>query len=104
MATIDSNIKAILDSFIEVMKRERDVEAVYVYGSHVKGNAGPWSDIDIAIVTRNLPNDTFDEQIRLLHLAAEIDDRIEPHPFKLEDFDESDPMVNEILRTGIKIV
>ena len=66
--------------------------------------AGPWSDIDLAIVSRNLPNDIFDEQVRLLRLAAEIDDRIEPHPFKVEDSDETDPLVDEIIRTGIKIV
>lgn len=103
MATIASDIKDTIDRFIEVIKRERDLEAVYVYGSQVRGGAEPWSDIDIAIVTRNLPNDTLDEQIRLLRLAADLDDRLEPHPFKLEDFDESDPMVHEILRTGIQI-
>ena len=104
MVTINSDIKDALNRFIEAIKRERDLEAVYVYGSQVKGDAGPWSDIDIAIVTRNLSGETFDEQVRLLRLAAKIDDRIEPHSFKLEDFDESDPLVNEILRTGIQIV
>jgi len=104
LVAIDSEIKDILDRFIKVIKQEREVEAVYVYGSQIKGDAGSWSDIDVAIVTRNLPGETFDEQVRLLRLAAQIDDRIEPHSFKIEDFDESDPMVYEILRTGIQIV
>lgn len=104
MAAIAPEIKYALDRFIRVIKREREIEAIYLYGSQVRGDAGPWSDIDVAIVTDNLTNDPLDERIRLLILAAELDERIEPHPFRIEDFNESDPLVHEILRTGIKII
>ena len=40
----------------------------------------------------------------LLHLAAQVDDRIEPAPFTPQDFGPSDPLVSEIQRTGVRLV
>jgi hypothetical protein len=37
-----------------------------------------------------------------MQLAASIDDRIEPKPFKAELFDRNDPLVDEIKKTGIQ--
>ena len=104
MVAIDPDIQKSLDRFIQEIKKDLQLEAVYLYGSYARGKARSWSDIDIAVVARNLPNDVFDERVRLLTLAAEIDDRLEPHPFRLENFDETDPIVHEILRTGIRVI
>jgi len=38
-----------------------------------------------------------------MRLAAKIDDRIEPRPFRPIDFDVGEPLVSELKRTGIQI-
>ena len=43
-------------------------------------------------------------QVNLMKLRRKFDTRIEPHPFNEKDFDISNPLVNEILNTGIKIL
>jgi uncharacterized protein len=39
-----------------------------------------------------------------MKLRRQIDNRIEPHPFPLKDFNKTNPMAKEIIETGIKIV
>ncbi len=39
-----------------------------------------------------------------MQLAASIDDRIEPKPFKTELFDHNDPLVDEIQKNGIPFI
>jgi len=36
-------------------------------------------------------------------ILIKVDSRIEPHPFKPEDFTEENPFVKEILKQGIEI-
>jgi hypothetical protein len=47
--------------------------------------------------------DIIDTQIDLMKLRRKIDLRIEPHPFMTEDFNQSNPVVYEILKYGIII-
>jgi predicted nucleotidyltransferase len=70
-----------------------------VYGSQVQGTATRWSDIDLAVISPDLPADLFQERLALMCLAAQIDDRIEPHPFKPEDFIVSNPPKSHSLRS-----
>jgi hypothetical protein len=39
-----------------------------------------------------------------MRLAAEIDDRIEPKPFRPERFSAIEPLVDEIQKHGLKII
>jgi len=85
------------------MRKGYRVHAAYIYGSHSKGNANVWSDIDVAVISPDFSENLFDERLRLMKIAANIDDRIEPHPFRVEDFDSSNPLANEIQKYGILI-
>lgn len=42
--------------------------------------------------------------VKLMHLAARIDDRIEPCPFKRETFNVNNPLASEIQKNGLRIV
>jgi uncharacterized protein len=53
-------------------------------------------------ILHELP-DPFQTQVNLLKLTWKFDTRVEPHPFDEKDFASSNPVVNEILRTGIEI-
>jgi len=48
-------------------------------------------------------DDRFDTQIDLMKLRRKIDTRIEPHPFTVEEFNESHPFACEILKAGIAV-
>jgi len=80
-----------------------DVIDAYIFGSCAKGTIREDSDIDLAIIFRNL-SDSFDMQVTLMKLRRQFDTRIEPHPFRESDFNISNPLVNEILKTGIRII
>jgi predicted nucleotidyltransferase len=73
-----------------------------VFGSYVKGKQHSGSDIDVAVVMRQI-NNLFDTQVDLLQLRSDDDLQIEPHPFRESDFDSDDPFVYEILKDGIEL-
>jgi uncharacterized protein len=84
-------------------KRDPKIKKAYLFGSYAKGNPGLNSDMDIAIVFEDF-SDSFDMQVELMRLRRKFDTRIEPHPFRATDFNLSNPIANEILKTGIEIV
>jgi predicted nucleotidyltransferase len=89
--------------YIEYLKKNRiAVQRVYIFGSYAKGNMREDSDIDLAVVLKNLRN-IFTTQVQLMKMRRDFDLRIEPHPFDEEDFNSSNPFANEILTTGIQI-
>jgi predicted nucleotidyltransferase len=79
-------------------------EAVYLFGSFVSGAVHDGSDIDLAIVSSVFTGNDMDDQLRLMRLTWDIDVRIEPHPFRPEEFTTENPWAAESMRTGIKIV
>lgn len=84
-------------------KRNPEIIKAYLFGSYAKGNEGPDSDMDIAIIFEDF-SDSFDMQVDLMKLRRKFDMKIEPHPFRATDFNLSNPIANEILKTGLEIV
>jgi len=75
---------------------------VYIFGSFAKGSSRKDSDIDLAIVFDDVA-DIFDLQVELMKIRRHYDSRIEPHVFRLADFDESHPLAGEIITTGVEV-
>lgn len=86
--------------------RARDIHVLgaYLFGSYVKGRADEWSDIDLAILTDRFIGDSFDFRFILSKIARDIAPDIEPHPYLASDFNESNPIAAEIIRTGEKVL
>lgn len=80
-----------------------NIKKVYLFGSFAKGNTNVDSDIDLAIVFENL-SDSFDMQVQLMKFRRKFDTRIEPHAFRVSDFESSNPLTKEILATGIEVI
>jgi predicted nucleotidyltransferase len=76
-----------------------DCEQIFLFGSYAKGNFNKDSDIDIAVVLNDFEN-ILDIQFELMKIRRSIDSRIEPHPFRLKDFELSNPVVSEIIKYG----
>ncbi len=78
--------------------------AIYLFGSYAKGKPTKWSDIDVAIVSKEMEKNWNKGRLKLWEIKDKVDDRIEPHGFSPADFrNEWDPMVYEIKKTGIRI-
>ena len=103
MVTEVENIEDKVSYFLKALGKRYKVYTAYIYGSHSKGNATEWSDIDVAVVSPDFTENIFDIRLKLMKLAASIDDRIEPHPFHVKDFDSVNPLVNEIIKYGIQV-
>jgi len=104
MAEINAAIAEKITRFLKRLSQsDIRVDAAYLYGSYAKGLGNKWSDIDLAVVSPDFSNQRFDERVRLMKLAGEIDSRIEPIPFCPETFVEEDPLVWEIKKTGLKL-
>lgn len=88
--------------YVDSICMKYDVIRAVMFGSFAKGTFHEDSDIDIAIVIKNV-DDIIDTQIDLMKLRRGIDNRIEPHPFIFADFNRANPVVNEILKAGIEI-
>ncbi|MCX6285483.1 MAG: nucleotidyltransferase domain-containing protein [Bacteroidetes bacterium] len=85
-----------------LIQRNFPIIRVILFGSHARGNQHPDSDIDLAIIMNELP-DPFQTQVELLKLTWNFNTQIEPHPFEENDFNSTQPMINEIRQIGIEI-
>jgi uncharacterized protein len=92
--------------YVDSINSKYNIQKAFLFGSFARGTNNEDSDIDIdididiALVIDNV-NDIIDTQIELMKLRRKIDLRIEPHPFMVNDFNRSNPVVNEILKYGI---
>ena len=104
MAKRNDEVKKIVTYFLDEVRKKYSIDRAYLYGSFAKGTSNKWSDIDIAIISPDFSDDLFEERLNLMQLAASIDDRIEPKPYKRELFVRNDPLVDEIQKNGIQFI
>lgn len=103
-AQVDPNAWRKAKQFIAVLKaRGLRIHSAYLYGSHAKGTPRAWSDIDVAVVARNLSQDWGENFLTLAPIAHEIDSRIEAVGYVPKNFRDESPLVWEIKTTGIPL-
>jgi len=94
--------QSVLNYISYLRKIYPDIKKVYMFGSYAKGSSVKDSDIDIAVVFNDVA-DSFDLQVQLMKIRRKYDSRIEPHVFRVADFEETYPLVAEIMRTGLEL-
>jgi predicted nucleotidyltransferase len=92
----------IVQKYAGTIKNMFDFQRIFLFGSYAKGNQHEDSDIDIAVVFKDFDN-CINTQTELMKLTRKIDTRIEPHPFRENEFNISNPLVNEILKYGMEV-
>ena len=93
----------LLTEYLKAVPKDKyQLSKAFLFGSYARDNQHEDSDIDLAIVIKNL-TDPFTAQIELMKLRRRFDLRIEPHPFRESDFNVQDPVVSEILKYGHEI-
>ena len=101
---IESSKKAIeiAEKFLRLVEDAHiDIQKAVLFGSHARGTAGKWSDIDIALVSPSFSGVAFYDSKMLIPYVLKVDSRLELHPYRPEDFTDDDPFVKEIVRTGV---
>jgi len=96
-------IKIIKEYIVELEKNRLHILSVYLYGSYARITNKTNSDIDVAIISDSFSEDWFNNMKLLLKLRRKIDLRIEPIPFRPEDFHPSQPLYHQIIKEGIRI-
>lgn len=103
MAEISTAVQRSVREFLAAIRKQR-ITAAYIYGSEARGQAGLWSDIDVAVISPDFADDLFAAQLELMKLAARVDERIEPRAFTPDSFNLNNPLASVIQDTGIRVV
>ena len=72
---------------------------VILFGSYAKNNARDMSDIDLALVSDSFSGMPLDDRRKISAANVQFRD-IEPHPFATKYFEQGDPFIDEIKKTG----
>lgn len=71
--------QALLDNHFSIVQ-------VILFGSHAKGTAKPWSDIDIGVISPHVTGLHLDDFPKLRRISEPISIDIEPHGLTPEQF------------------
>ncbi len=105
MAAKANQVITIVKRYIAALEKNRiPIKKAFIFGSYAKGEARAESDIDLALVSEEFSGDRFDDRQRIIPLRREIDSRIEPLPFRPEDFENGGILAEEIRKTGVIVV
>ncbi len=73
-----------------------------LFGSYARNEQRNWSDIDVALVADEFSGIGFDD-IGLFGKALVHHIEIQPRTYPTDYFEQGDPFIEEIIRTGIEI-
>ena len=105
MASIPNNIQRIISDYLVSLKDHGfQIQDAILFGSYAHGNANQWSDIDLALVSREFEGIRFLDKNKIRKITISISSDLEILPFNPKDFTPSDPLVKEILDTGIRVI
>ncbi len=105
MLTKEIAIKTIKDFVLACEEKNITFSKVFLFGSVAINKTHEYSDIDVAFVSDKFSGMPFKDWSMLTPVKTSnrrFTD-IEPHPYTPEDFEEGDPLIDEIKRTGIEI-
>jgi uncharacterized protein len=103
-ANLDASVQSNVETFVKKLKGSIRISGAYLFGSYAKGTATPDSDIDVLILSPDFSEDRLENLLLLMKARRGIDLRIEPHPFREEDFNENHPFFQEVRDDLIQIL
>jgi predicted nucleotidyltransferase len=92
-----------IDDFVHRLRSAVRVELVILYGSHARGKANEWSDIDIAVVSPEFEGKSaFEVQEIIARSTVGRAYRISPIGYPSSEYHNPrrHPFLGEIIRTG----
>jgi len=79
------------------------VSKAYVFGSWVRGTATQDSDIDVALVSPEFTRFRFDDLGKIARFKIRASTDLEVHPFPEQQFTPDNPLVREIVNSGLQV-
>jgi len=105
MLTRNAVIKTVRNYAKEINKTGINLRRVILFGSFAKGTQHEWSDIDVALVADDFTGVGILDTPRFSRINLQSPYiRIEPRTYPTDYFQESDPFIEEIKKTGIEII
>lgn len=105
MAEIPNHIRRIINQYLALLKEHGfQIEEAILFGSHARGQANQSSDIDLALVSPGFEGVRFTDKNKIRKITLAVSTDLEILPFNPKHFTPSDPLVKEILDTGIKVL
>lgn len=98
---VEEKVLTAAREYAAAVRKTMNVRGIFLYGSHVKGEAKKDSDIDIAVVTDQVSGDYLDIMASLWRLTNDVEESIEP-VLLLTSSDESG-FLDTVRRTGIAV-
>jgi uncharacterized protein len=93
-----------VNSFLNELKNiDLELKKAILFGSSARDEMNEWSDIDLMLVSDKFTTNIFDN----LKLYSKINIKypdIDTHPYPTNYFNESDPFIEEVKKTGIEIL
>jgi len=105
MLTRNAAIEIVTNYAKEIEAHGIHLRTVVLYGSFAKGTQHQWSDIDVALVADEFTGFTFNDKKLFPYVGIKKPYiRIETKTYPTEYFQQGDPFIDEIKKTGITIV
>jgi predicted nucleotidyltransferase len=76
---------------------------VILFGSYAKGNYTEYSDIDLLIVSPIFKGRRMEDRKKIRKYILKISSHLEIIPCSRKEFQEKNPFIEEIIKSGIKI-
>ncbi len=105
MADIPNHVRRIISQYLASLKEHGfQIQDAILFGSYASGRANQWSDIDLALVSNEFEGIRFLDKDKIRKSTISVSTDLEVLPFNPRDFTPSNPLVKEILDTGIRII
>ena len=103
MAKSESELKEIIEKYLQLISQEITIERVILFGSYAVGKAGEYSDIDLAVVSEDFEGKRRIDNMKFLFSKAHrVDTSLEPLAFTPKQLESPDKrtFAAKILKTG----
>ena len=101
---MDNRTNEIVVKYIKQIQEIYNPISIYLYGSHAKGNANKYSDIDIAVIISPINAEEYINIFgELFAIVAKFDADIEPNLLIDDGKNDKYSFLHEVKTTGIKI-
>ncbi|VEN73620.1 Nucleotidyltransferase [Candidatus Desulfarcum epimagneticum] len=105
MLRFPDEVKKKIDLYIKTLNENNvPIKEAILFGSYARGDYHQWSDIDIALVSDIFVGDRMDDKDKIRRVTLSVGSEIEVLPFSPRDFNLKNPLVREIIQTGIRLV
>ena len=98
-----ANTEEVVRRAIEYLLRKIRIDQAVLFGSHARGEADRWSDVDVAVISPDFARMSHQKVMDLLvEVALAVDPSVEIRPYAPKDFKEARPtnFLGHILAEG----